>query len=103
MASHLLRSCCMSYKCYNCRTMSLTQDDLQQIKSIVENAVEPIYGKLEALEGDIKELYFMIADLQRSSITDKDFKKLTLEKKLLTLNAELLNAAKEAGITLPRP
>ncbi len=82
--------------------MSLSQEDLQHIKSIVENAVEPIYGKLEALESDIKEIYFMIADLQHSSITDKDFKKLSLEKKLLTLNSELINAAKQAGITLPR-
>lgn len=82
--------------------MSLTQDDLQRIKSIVENAVDPIYGKLEALESDIKEIYFMIADLQRSSIPEKDFEKLSLEKKLLTLNSELIKAAKQAGITLPR-
>ncbi|HEY4964595.1 MAG TPA: hypothetical protein VIH90_07955 [Candidatus Saccharimonadales bacterium] len=43
-----------------------------------------------------------MTDLQKSAITEVGFKKLSLEKKLLTLNAELLNAAKQAGITLPR-
>lgn len=47
--------------------------------------------------------------INSNNITDvayfdyKDFKKLELEKKLLTLNAELISAARQAGITLPRP
>ncbi len=44
----------------------------------------------------------MIADLQKSTITDREFSKKSLEEKLLTLNAELLAAAKQAGIVLPR-
>lgn len=82
--------------------MSLTQTDLLQIRGIVEEAVEPIHGKLNALHNDIKEIYDMLADLQHSTITDKKFSKLSIEEKLLKLNAELLAAAKQANIKLPR-
>jgi hypothetical protein len=37
--------------------MSLSYDDLQSIRKIVEETVQPIYGKLEAFENDIKEIY----------------------------------------------
>ena len=71
--------------------------------------LKPLEDRLEALENDIKEIYHMIARLQKqvdriegTTFTDKSFQKLTLEQKLLKLNAELLAAAKQAGITLPR-
>ena len=87
--------------------MSLTTNDLEEIRNIVRSSIivelKPIKDELDMIRNDIKEIYFMIADLQHSSITDKDFRKLSLEKKLLTLNAELINASKQAGITLPRP
>lgn len=86
--------------------MSLTQGDLQEIRSIVRGVVEPLItplaNEIQALRNDIKEIYAMIAELQSSTITDKNFKKRSIEEKLLTLNAELLAAAKQAGITLPR-
>ena len=87
--------------------MSLTANDLGEIRNIIRSTLsvelKPIRDELEMIRNDIKEIYFMIADLQHSTITDRDFKKLSLEKKLLTLNAELISAAKQAGITLPRP
>jgi hypothetical protein len=87
--------------------MSLTATDLKEIRNIVKSSLsielKPIKDELDMLRNDIKEIYFMIADIQHSSITDKDFKKLSLEKKLLTLNTELMSAARKAGITLPRP
>ena len=86
--------------------MSLTQEDLQQIRAIVQDVVEPLISPLEseikAIRNDIKELYDMIAEQQSATITDSKFSKKTLEEKLLTLNAELLSAAKQAGIILPR-
>lgn len=82
--------------------MSLTQSDLQQIEAIFDRKLEPIFGELKALREDIKEIYSMLSELQSGIITDKDFKKRSLEEKLLTLNAELLAAAKQAGIVLPR-
>lgn len=82
--------------------MSLTQSDLQEIRSIVQSAIEPLANEIKALRNDIKEIYGMIAALQKSTITDKEFGRRTLEEKLLTLNAELLAAAKQAGVTLPR-
>lgn len=94
--------------------MSLTADDLQSIRTMVQDAVgttvrdevstqiKPLTNKIEAIHNDIKEIYKMISDLQSSTITDKSFKKKSLEDKLLTVNAELLAMAKQAGITLPR-
>jgi len=35
--------------------MSLTYDDLQAIRKVVEETVHPINGELEALGNDIKE------------------------------------------------
>jgi hypothetical protein len=55
-----------------------------------------------ALREDIKEIYSMIANLQKNTLTDSEFGRKSLEEKLLTLNAELLAAAKQAGIVLPR-
>jgi hypothetical protein len=56
--------------------MSLTSTDLQDIRGIVEDivgrAVTPIHNEISALRNDIKEIY------------------------------ELLHAAKQAGIKLPR-
>lgn len=86
--------------------MSLTDDDIHKLRLIVREeitqAIEPIKGEISALRADIKEIYEMLAELQSSTITDKSFARKSLEDKLLTLNAELLAAAKQAGITLPR-
>jgi len=91
--------------------MALNATDLDDIRNIVESAlskqntevIKHLQGELEAIRNDLRDIYFMISDLQHTTITDKEFKKLSLEKKLLALNAELISAAKQAGITLPRP
>lgn len=75
--------------------MSLSTSDFDQIRTIIQEELEP-------LDNDVKEVYFMIRKLQGSAITDRQFSKMTIEKKLLTLNVELLAAAKQAGLTLPR-
>ena len=94
--------------------MSLTNDDFQAIREIIKDEVStivrstvkkelrPISGELEALRNDIKEIYDTISVLRNKSLPDKQFQKLSLEEKLLKLNSELLVAAKQAGITLPR-
>lgn len=82
--------------------MSLTQSDLQQIEAIFDKKLDPVFGELQALREDIKEIYIMIAKLESGTILNKEFNKKSLEEKLLTLNSELLVAAKQAGITLPR-
>jgi Skp family chaperone for outer membrane proteins len=89
--------------------MSLTTNDLDQIRSVVESAlakqteesIKPIQGEMEAIRNDIAEIYDMITDLQKGSPSDKTFQKLSIEKKLLRLHAELVEAAKQAGVTLP--
>lgn len=55
--------------------MSLTQDDLQQIRSVVQDALLPLENEIKAIRNDIKELYDMIAKLVSGTITDKDFNK----------------------------
>lgn len=90
--------------------MSLSTADLNEIRNIIESAltkqtetaIKPIQGEIEALRNDISEIYDMIATLQRSAVTDPKFKKLSIEMKLLALNAELLEAARQVGLTLPR-
>ena len=82
--------------------MSLTSVDLQEIRTIFKEEIKPLKGEVEALRNDIKDIYDMISDLQKSGIHDKHFTKLTLEEQLLALNSKLLAAAKQAGITLPR-
>jgi hypothetical protein len=82
--------------------MSLTQSDLQQIEAIFDRKLEPVLGKLETLENDIKEIYDVISDLQRSSITDKDFRKRPASERILILHAEVVAAAKELGVKLPQ-
>ncbi|CAN5430238.1 hypothetical protein BH10PAT3_BH10PAT3_0560 [soil metagenome] len=90
--------------------MSLTTTDLNEIRSVIESAltkqtkeiIRPIQDELQGLRNDIKEIYDMISDLRSTIPSNKLFQKLSVEQKLLKLNAELLYAAKQAGITLPR-
>lgn len=82
--------------------MSLSGDDLQSIRSIIREEVAPVSGELEALRNDIKEIYDMISALEKRTNPTRDFNKLTIEQKLLKLNSELLMAAKQAGVNLPR-
>ena len=80
--------------------MSLSHDDLQAIRMVVEETVNPIKGELEALGNDIKEIYSMISELHKSpNITSPQ--KFSLEQKILKLHSELVEAANQAGVILP--
>jgi predicted nucleic acid-binding Zn-ribbon protein len=93
--------------------MSLTNDDLQAIREIIKDEVStivrstvqeelnPITGEIEALGNDIKEIYEMLTDIQNETTNKTTFKKANLEEKILRLHAELVDAAKQANITLP--
>lgn len=63
---------------------------------------DALEGRVEAMENDIKDLYSMISDLQNAAPADKKFMKLSVEKKILRLNSDLVATAKQAGVTLPR-
>ncbi len=47
--------------------MSLTADDLQAIRSIVREEVKPLGDRIEALENDVREIYFMLAKSSQTS------------------------------------
>ena len=81
--------------------MSLSYDDLQAIRQIVEETVNPIRGDIEALSNDIKDIYGMIAELQKTVGSTEPFQKLSIEKKILRMHTELVEAARQAGVTLP--
>ena len=81
--------------------MSLSYDDLQAIRQIVEKTVNPIRGDIEALSNDIKDIYGMIAELQKTVGSTEPFQKLSIEKKILRMHTELVEAARQAGVTLP--
>lgn len=81
--------------------MSLTYKDLQEIRTIVEETIKPVQGQIQALNEDIKEIYNMISELQKSEAANIPIENLSLEKKILKLYAELVVAAKQAGVKLP--
>ena len=94
--------------------MSLTQDDIKIIRTVIREEVREIVkdevaksteilsGKIEALEDDIKELYFMVDRLEKGFVTDPKFKKLPEEEQILRVNAWLVEFAKRKGVALPR-
>jgi len=96
--------------------MSLTTEDLTQIRSIFREETKPVQSEIEALHNDIKEIYDELAaikrgikqinngldNIERKVLPDKEFARLTTEEKLLRINTELLTAAKELGVELPR-
>ena len=65
--------------------MSLTATDLQEIRNIIKSAldqqtdedIKPLRNEIQALRNDIKEIYDMLAELQKGS-TDNQFEKMTL-------------------------
>ena len=87
--------------------MSLTAEDLSQIRSVVEDIVQrevtPLRGEIAALRNDIKEIYDMITALQNSaSVADESFQKLSAKDQILQLHATIVALAQKEGITLPR-
>lgn len=78
--------------------VSELKSDMRQVKHSLHN----LDGRVEALENDIKEIYLMLADLQKGSDAEKQFKKLSLEKQLLKTYKEVLLVAKEAGVDLSK-
>lgn len=76
----------------------ILKDDMRDVKLNLEE----LNGRVTALEADIKELYLIQVKHAQQTPSEKKFAKLSLEKKLLKINTELLITAREAGITLPR-
>ncbi len=86
--------------------MTLTTTDLSEIRAIVReevgSQVAPLAGRIEALENDVKEIYAMLSRMEKLLMPDKEFQKLSVERKLLKLNRDLQAMAREAGVSLPR-
>ena len=74
------------------------QSDMREVKSILHS----LDDRVQLLEVDVKEIYHMIADLQKQNATTTGFAKLPLEKKILKAYADIVAMAKEAGVSLPR-
>jgi len=81
--------------------MSLTYEDLQAIRTIVEETVDPMKGELEALSNDVKDIYEMLAEIQKNSVSNNSSEKHSLEQKILSMHDSLVEAAKQAGVILP--
>ena len=63
----------------------------------VHRRLDNLDGRMEAVENDIKDIYEMLAEVQRGS---KQLSHLSLEKKIRFAHAQVLAVAKEAGISL---
>ena len=74
------------------------QSDMREVKSILHS----LDDRVQLLEVDVKEIYHMIADLQKQNAVTTGFAKLPLEKKILKAYADIVAMAKEAGVSLPR-
>lgn len=87
--------------------MALTSGNKTWIKNaIAEEIVEPAFvlldDRLLLLEADIKDIRFMITDLQNNQKAQKAFSKVPLEEKILRAYADIVLMAKEAGVSLPK-
>ncbi len=74
------------------------QSDMREVKATLHS----LDDRVQLLEADVKEIYHMIADLQKQNTTTAGFAKLPLEKKILKAYADIVAMAKEAGVSLPR-
>lgn len=84
--------------------VSVLKQDVTELKSDmreVKTSLNSLEGKVTALEADVKEIYAMLADMQKSSPEDKRLKKLSVNQKILEAYELVLSAAKEAGVKLP--
>ncbi len=68
----------------------------------IDELEERFSTQLSELEVDIRHLYKLVEKLQKANGADKEFKKRTVEQKILTLYEQFRTVAKEAGVTLPR-
>ena len=85
--------------------VSELKDDVSSLKSDMRDVKATLHSlddRVQLLESDVKEIYYMIADLQKHNTTVKGFAKLPLDEKILKAYSDILMMAKEAGITLPR-
>ncbi|HUB94020.1 MAG TPA: hypothetical protein VMB52_05965 [Verrucomicrobiae bacterium] len=74
---------------------------IERVVSIIEETVNPLRGNVKTLSNDIKNIYQMIGDLQKAIGINGSFEKLTIENKILHLHAELVEVARQAGVSLP--
>lgn len=44
--------------------MSLSFDDFQTIRTILREELTPLENRLEAVENDVQDVYFIISDMQ---------------------------------------
>jgi hypothetical protein len=88
-------------------------DEIDQRFDEVDKRFDRLEGRVGSLEVGVggltsgqretnQRLDKMIADIAKSAATDKRFSGFSTEKKLLSLNAEILALAKKLGISLPR-
>ncbi len=90
---------------YNAATISLTSQDLLQIRQVVEAVIdhnlEPIVGVLEALRNDTKDIYDMLAEINKNSVhVGASFQKLSVKEQIFQLNATLIDLEKKSIVLL---
>lgn len=60
--------------------MSLSFEDLQNIKTIVEETAHPLKGEIKAISNDVKEIYSMIHKAQNLNGSAIDSDELSIEE-----------------------
>lgn len=78
----------------------------QHLEHKIDKKLEPLYGEMQAIRNDLKDIYQTLADIDklinRKPVSDKGFMKLSDKEQLLWLNDMLLATAKRLNVDLPR-
>lgn len=80
------------------RTQASHSEQLLALNQKLDN----IDGKLQAIEAEVKELYMLHAKYNDFSALDKQLKKSTTNQKVIYLHRAITTLARENNITIPK-
>lgn len=83
--------------------VEVLKDDVRHLRQNmreVKTTLTTLDGRLEALENDVKELYFMHTKKPNPVLASSKYDKLPVEEKVNVLNIQVQKLAKQIGVAL---
>jgi len=83
--------------------LEVLNDDVRHLKydmREVKTTLTTLDGRLEALENDVKELYFMHTKKPNPVLASSKYDKLPVEEKVNVLNTQVQKLARQIGVVL---
>lgn len=75
--------------------------DIEVQMHAIRTRLDDIDGRLTAIEDDVKELYSMVAQVQKAQGADRKFMALSTDAKIRRLHSQITTLAEAEGIILP--